>query len=279
MATAALPHASRWNKIGDWSLNALKACGRSLWHFFVFPFLPEIKVLNEPDVKAEIDWFQKEFLAKTGVDYTAAQKWAEEKYKDIKDISASLDKKAEGYYGLAFATIGAAWYVAPAKNIGGLAWSIPSILFSFLAIKSAMRVRTPGDRPSPMIVREAMRTAEGPETFAPVIAGNFHCAIEALKKGNTWRADNLRNASRAQLAALIALVLTIPAQSPPAEAVGLSSGEHKIRVVGRLPDAPQVDREPPVAVQPERPAVRLELRRRALRPLQNSRFPRLQNRT
>lgn len=196
-------------------------------HFFLFPFSSGINVLADPDVKSQTAWYE-EWRAKEGIKYDVALKYAEHKYKEVVDGSAILEKKAEWFYGLAIATIGAAVYLSPEKSITGMMWAVPSILLSGLAIKSVMSVRTPGDRPAAMTVRNAIRCVEGPEDPVPVLCGNFHIATEAAKRVNTWKSDHLRNASRALVAGFISLILTIPLSSPAKEEPS-SPGANKIR--------------------------------------------------
>jgi hypothetical protein len=185
----------------------------SVWLVLAIPFSRRKRVKDEPEVQEAQAWYSNEFKPRAGVDYGIALKYAEESYKEVRDVFAALDKKAEWLYGLAIAAIAAVYLMSPDKRLWSLiTWGLPSLFLSGLALVSIIRTRMPGDRPAGMSIRGALQCVESTENPIAIISANLHCAVCELAKVNSWKATQIVNASLTLLLAfgLAPLVLLAP---------------------------------------------------------------------
>jgi hypothetical protein len=186
-----------------------------IWNLLRTPFSHRNSVKDEADVQQEQFWYSNEFKPRPDVDYGIALKYAEDRYKEIRDVFASLDKKADWLYGLAIAAIAAVYLMSPNKRFSSLAsWGLPSLVFSALAFISIIRTKAPGERPSCMSIRGAIQCVESPESPIAIISANLHCAVKELAKVNAWKANQIANASHALIVAFFLAPLVLFAPSP-----------------------------------------------------------------
>jgi hypothetical protein len=194
-------------------------CLWMIWSLLSIPFSHRNSVKNEVDVQREQAWYSNEFKPRTDVDYGIALKYAEDRYQELRDVFASLDRKAEWLYGLTVAAIAAVYLMCPDKRLLSLiSWGLPSLLFSGLAFLSIVRTKIPGERPAGMSIRGAIQCVESTENPSAIISANLHCAAKELVKVNAWKANQVANASHALMVAFFLAPLVLFA-SPPEEAI------------------------------------------------------------
>lgn len=226
---------------------------------------PSVDPSENSTMKEALEWHQK-FEPIKDCDYKPALDYAKSRYQECREVTASIEKKAEWFLAIATASIGGTVWIlekTAAPQLNGL----PAMMLFLVSIWFCIRVRSPGSRTTTYEVSSFIGQVERYRDLADSwMAASYHYAIEGVDIINSWKGRQINYAARFQLAGALILVLTISLgksahhreNSPP-----LSSSQASVAVSGAGPAARQpagvansLSHPAPAAVsQPVRPSV------------------------
>jgi hypothetical protein len=165
-----------------------------------------------PKSKYDEEWEKDQrwgatLTAKEGADYEAASKYADDQYKEMRDIFDAVDKKAEWIFGIAFAGSGALLFAMKSWGLG--LYCLPALACTVAAMHFALRAKAPGPREMPLPIKTAVEVIENDPSWRPILIAGVYCATTALKRLIDWKGDELQKSARALFVA--ATLFALPA--------------------------------------------------------------------
>jgi hypothetical protein len=184
----------------------MNRCFRPIWRFITIPLRPSFSAEEDVEMGKARDWFFN-FQPVREKDYSLALTYARQKYDDVKEAYAALDKKAEWIFGIGILATSAAFLVFKERHIG-IFWGLSFLAFSAWGILGALRARVPADKATPMSIRDVIERVANTYDATPWICASLHHTTMWMKKSAEWKALLLKNACYSIFIAMILLGLT-----------------------------------------------------------------------